>query len=471
MRRVGIAILFLIGVTIYPISVLNAANIENCRIKASDSQIVSLGFPIKTERLAGMSKPKLLVIPIKLKDNPNYTITEIKKNYEITSSNIVSLSMGKSSPEFIVLEPIITDFTTETLDTLKDNQNIGNQKQDESISTWGFVRKFIADHDSTIDFTDIKGVILETSSINRNREIAEAMMMSSGSSKGYFRPIETGEGKIFNTALLYNNSNSSVITHEVMHLYGLTDLYGSNKGPESLSLMATNEIRLLNYEKWVLGWHPDQYVTCISGNDSQKINKFELDIREQEQIALVRPNQDSLYVIETSRVKENYVLSFYKLINDDRPPITFYSYSDFRPGVKLGEYKYPNFANSHQGDQHSLLIHSMTDSVVTVYTYPNSAASSPEVQRLLIEARVIQEAKVKETADLRIKQEAEAAAELKAKQEADAKAVAEKLATEKLAAAKLASLKKTTITCVKGKLTKKVTAVKPKCPTGYKLKK
>ena len=30
---------------------------------------------------------------------------------------------------------------------------------------------------------------------------------------------------------------------------------------------------------------------------------------------------------------------------------------------------------------------------------------------------------------------------------------------------------KTTITCVKGKLTKKVTAVKPKCPTGFKVKK
>jgi len=34
-----------------------------------------------------------------------------------------------------------------------------------------------------------------------------------------------------------------------------------------------------------------------------------------------------------------------------------------------------------------------------------------------------------------------------------------------------AATKKTTITCVKGKLTKKVTAVKPKCPNGYKLKK
>jgi hypothetical protein len=30
--------------------------------------------------------------------------------------------------------------------------------------------------------------------------------------------------------------------------------------------------------------------------------------------------------------------------------------------------------------------------------------------------------------------------------------------------------KKITITCIKGKATKKVTAVKPKCPTGYKKK-
>jgi hypothetical protein len=36
--------------------------------------------------------------------------------------------------------------------------------------------------------------------------------------------------------------------------------------------------------------------------------------------------------------------------------------------------------------------------------------------------------------------------------------------------AKPASAKKTSITCVKGKITKKVTAVNPKCPTGYKKK-
>ena len=63
-----------------------------------------------------------------------------------------------------------------------------------------------------------------------------------------------------------------------------------------------------------------------------------------------------------------------------------------------------------------------------------------------------------------------AAAELKAKQEAEAKAAAE-VRVKQEAEAKAAAQKKTTITCVKGKLSRKVTAVKPKCPTGYKLKK
>jgi chemotaxis protein histidine kinase CheA len=101
----------------------------------------------------------------------------------------------------------------------------------------------------------------------------------------------------------------------------------------------------------------------------------------------------------------------------------------------------------------------------------------------------------KAAADLKAKQEAEAkaaadkaAADLKAKQEAEAKAAADKAAADlkakkaaeaKAAAAKIlaaakakaaAAKKKTTITCVKGKLTKKVTAVKPVCPKGYKKK-
>ena len=56
--------------------------------------------------------------------------------------------------------------------------------------------------------------------------------------------------------------------------------------------------------------------------------------------------------------------------------------------------------------------------------------------------------------------DAKAAADLKAKQGAEAKAAADKVAANK----------KITITCVKGKIIKKVTAAKPTCPTGFKKK-
>ena len=82
------------------------------------------------------------------------------------------------------------------------------------------------------------------------------------------------------------------------------------------------------------------------------------------------------------------------------------------------------------------------------------------------ELKAKQEAEVE--AELLAKQEAEA--ELLAKQEAEAKAAAE-LKAKQEAGAKAAATTKTTITCTKGKLIKKVTAVKPKCPAGYKVKK
>jgi hypothetical protein len=78
--------------------------------------------------------------------------------------------------------------------------------------------------------------------------------------------------------------------------------------------------------------------------------------------------------------------------------------------------------------------------------FPVTPTCPPERQVLIDAAKAAADAKV--------------AGELKAKQEAELKA----------AAAKAAAAKKTTITCVKGKLTKKVTAVKPKCPSGYKVK-
>jgi hypothetical protein len=95
-------------------------------------------------------------------------------------------------------------------------------------------------------------------------------------------------------------------------------------------------------------------------------------------------------------------------------------------------------------------------------------ASKAAAEKAAIDKAAAEKAAIdKAVAELKAKQEAEAkvaadkvAADLKAKQEAEVKAAADKVAANK----------KITITCFKGKLTKKVTAVKPVCPAGYKKK-
>ena len=89
------------------------------------------------------------------------------------------------------------------------------------------------------------------------------------------------------------------------------------------------------------------------------------------------------------------------------------------------------------------------------------------------EARLAAELKAKQEAEARAKVEAEAKAKAeeeakaKAEEEARVKAEAELKAKQEAEVKAAAEKKKTTITCIKGKLTKKVSAVNPKCPKGY----
>ena len=113
----------------------------------------------------------------------------------------------------------------------------------------------------------------------------------------------------------------------------------------------------------------------------------------------------------------------------------------------------------------------------TWYGFPSMSWIDPKskLRDLLITAeKIVEEDKKREFA---IAEEVRLAAELKSKQEVEAKAKQEveaRAATEVKAKqevdAKAAAFKKTAITCFKGKLTKKVTSLAPKCPTGYKKK-
>ena len=107
-----------------------------------------------------------------------------------------------------------------------------------------------------------------------------------------------------------------------------------------------------------------------------------------------------------------------------------------------------------------------------VYTieslFLNELVKKAETDKAAESARIEAEAKAKAAAEQKARQEAEA----KAKAEAEAKAATELKAKQeaKAKAKPNAAKKKSTITCVKGKLTKKIKAVKPKCPKGYKKK-
>ena len=85
------------------------------------------------------------------------------------------------------------------------------------------------------------------------------------------------------------------------------------------------------------------------------------------------------------------------------------------------------------------------------------------------DARLAAEAAAKAKAEEEARLKAEAEAKAKAAEEARLKAEAEAKAKAEAEAA--AKAKRTTITCVKGKVIKKVSGVKPKCPAGYKIKK
>jgi M6 family metalloprotease-like protein len=463
-----------------------SANISNaCRIKASDRQTVSLGFPVRPERLANISKPRILVIPFQLTDHPNFIFSQQDiQDYAEASKNILALSSGKVSLDVVIAPTVKTEFSIRTMDTLKANQMIGYRNQDESISTYGFVRRFIANIDPSVDFKNFDAVILD-GSIRQTAsatDIAEAFMFHSDNRNTFNRPIQTNESVLSNAILLSNHNTIATITHEILHLFGLTDLYGTNTGPNELSLMASNEITLTTYEKWILGWLPDSEVQCFDNPSPSVIAEFKFNASKDDQLLVIPDSSGTHLMIQTSKVRGQKRLSFFSLNNEGRPPMEFFMPQKLANNgrIGLGVDDYTSIGEQINSPKYTVVVSDITQENIILKVVPNGLTGSTQFTDLIkqalaakaaIEQKAKQEADAKAAAELKAKQEADAkaASELKAKQEADAKTAAE-LKAKQEADAKAAATKKSTITCVKGKLTKKVTAVKPKCPTGYKKK-
>ena len=281
----------------------------------------------------------------------------------------------------------------------------------------------------------------------------------------WFDPIETDEGQISNVVLLYNQFSAGTVTHELLHNAGLTDLYGSPSSP-TLSLMSTGGVlSLLPYEQWVLGWLPDSSLSCISQkdeiSDNPINNRFTLDYSNGSRSLVIPTGKTSALIVDVLNFDSRVALIYYSLENDARPPINAFQSNSNSSVINLTNFS--GISSQLISPEYTLLVSDNDGSTVTINLIPTAQIKSEQAARLIEDAAQRKIAAVaKAAAEIKAKQEAEAkaAAELKAKQEAEVKAAAEKAA----------ALKKSTITCIKGKLTKKVTAVNPKCPAGYKKK-
>ena len=194
--------------------------------------------------------------------------------------------------------------------------------------------------------------------------------------------------------------------------------------------------------------------------DWQKINKPGVygivQHRELKQSHICDGDSGSVFFVEEDNVRYVLGTTGLGLVNNNCPPPE----------------KWYGFPSMSWIDPNSKLRDLLKTAEAIVEEDRKREFAAAEVVRLAAELKAKQEAeaKAKAAADLKAKQEAEAkAAELKAEQEAEAKAAAD-LKAKQEADAKAAALKKTTITCLKGKLVKKVTAVKPVCPKGFKKK-
>jgi hypothetical protein len=288
----------------------------------------------------------------------------------------------------------------------------------------------------------------------------------------FFRQIKTKEGEIYNAALINGYLyDATTYAHEILHLYGLTDLYGGSSSPTFNSIMAGQNHRLLAHEKWVLGWLPDSQVTCLDGTDSGSIKKQITEIKfnneNKDELVVIRQNLATEAIIIEKVATTNQItqgtdlyLTFYTLKNDERPPIFVNSI----PGVATNVMTHYNgeptprfISNILKSDDYQLLISNIDAQGITLKLIPKPEFD--KVPALQAAARIVQaEAEAKVRAD----------AEAKAKADADAKAKADAEAKAKASAVTKNSPKPKTIICIKGKTTKKVTALNPKCPAGFK---
>jgi hypothetical protein len=423
---------------------------------------VSLAVPVPKERLAGRPVVNILVVRFELTDGRSVGPSGFSPR---VSALISRLSRGtvivNARDSAFVYRP---KMSLEQWAQMVAGQH-GSYMRDETTSTWGFVRQAVAEIDVHEDLSKVDSIILQgnlTSEEERRfGRVYEAIQMTAGDT-GFLRPIQTQEGTLHNAIVQSGSTGWITDAHELLHNFGLMDLYGGpfpqEERAEGWSLMASDEPSLFYWERWQLGWIEDHEVVCLDARDGRQLVPSEIHMNLADhtsaKLIVIRTAEFSAIAVE---LRERGLPSQYEGVwmipaQLGQSLLTYEVQIDRRPGgIKMIDQPRRMTADdlrigtTRTLGEFELLVTDAQVGTTSVALWSTALSGTEEV------------------ANLRSVASANA---LQRQAEAIAKAEAERRATA--AAVVLPKSRKTTITCVKGKTIKKVTGFKPKCPAGYR---
>ena len=455
-----------LAISLIPAAATSAAetsantNSDDCKISASYPKRTGLNiaFPLPSTTLSAKKETNLLVLRFSLSDLPNtYSIDELSIRDNSMKSFIREFSNGAATVNVNYSNYVYkSDVSTTRWRTFY-----------RSAETHKFVRQMLVASDAFVDFTNVDGVIFQGPwrSNNQSEELYEAYIMREEFGDD-FRPFETAEKKIYSGILMGGIGGHRTYTHEVMHPFGLVDLYSDiqsqNLAASGWSLMASGDPTLFLWERWQLGWLKNDDVLCFDLSNAKLSSPINATLHSksginQPRMLVIRLDKFSALVVE---IREAFFSSAQALVTytvDSRrltAPIRLFgqpnkstledlSYDVFRNYVfeqpDRSKYEDEGLSYDFRHDDWTVYISEASTKHRKIHIW-NTLTPKNFTDELIsaTRSRFIREREI-----------------LDAKLAAEAKAVA---------------FKKTTITCSKGKLAKKVTAIKPVCPKGFKRK-
>lgn len=450
-----------------------------CKLKDVYQLGTRLGFDRNNQRIPSRGTPKNMIIVIDFPDLPfsgdPKKLVDSTLGPQLVRDFYISNSYGKLDLQFETFGKVIRTKEPSAfyLPNSQGSYYVNGAWQDQRLTA-----EILGEAQKSVDLLGYQSV---------------SILVSGGAGMGgYYGAavpggnFKVGSGVMRNTMVVgvgIGNINSfvpswKVLAHELGHLIGFIDLYlpgsgNTTKSPGPFDLMGNtvgNANDFLGWNRWIQGWLDDNSVVCdlnFPTRNEITLNAISSDTGNRLYVAPLSPTKALVIEYRTDSKNDRlggedgllaYVIDLevkslagpIKILQSDgdipsawKTDTDLYATATIEPGQVLS-FENVVLKNTNQSKSTASFVIEL----------------NPEAEKALAIAEADRERQA----------------------EAEAKAEAEFQAQQILAAEKVEAIKKvetpvkvkpamkTTITCIKGKLIKKVTAVKPSCPTGYKKK-